>query len=281
MAKLPQKNLIHRCISKDIPLILFTTTLICIMLCLLLLALYVHSAALPAWELNHKWNRLTMGLGDQTFCLSDIDTAELYSHCMPPSDTNTVQQIAFTVKARVEFKESFLLNQGNITLYSCFDRQLVANDIDALSLAKNTYFSLYLTLPATHNQDIEMCVAVTSSDKLVTKHFEKLSIFPYPPKCQITLPTETSLRLLPAPLLSNMSGCDHVRIQPVLQPSNYWELSRIFKDAFPLVNLALTEQSKFLAVKRLVMMSFFLLLIVLICGLIYFIRSYRSVFCKS
>ena len=282
MEKFPQKSLPHKCFSKDIPLVLFATTLIGIMLYLLFLALYVRSAALPAWELNHKWNRLTMGLGDQSFCLSDRDTTELYSHCTPPTENHTLlQQITFTAKARVQLDDSLLPKEGNITVYSCFDRQLVANDIDALSTAKNTYFSISLTLSATHNDDVEMCVAVTSMDKLVTKHFQKLDTSPYPSKCHISLPTDTSLRLLPTALLSNASGCDRVRLEPVLQPSNNWELSRIFKDAFPLVNLALTQQNKFLAAKHLVIMSLFLLLTVLVGSLICFVRSYASVFCKS
>ena len=281
MAKLPQKSLIHKYFSKDIPLVLITTTLICLIFYLLFLALYVHWASLPDWELNHKWNRLTMGLGDQIFCLSDRDTTQLFSQCVPPSENNTVQQIAFTIKARLHLDESLLLNERNITLYSCFDRQLVANDMDAFSIAKDTYFSLSLTLPVSYSQDIDMCVAVTSTDKLVTTHFQKLHTLPYPPACQVTLPSESSLRLLPTPLRSNASSCEYARLQPVLQPSNNWELSRIFKDAFPLVNLALTEKNKYLATQHLVMMSLFLLLTLLLCGLLYFIRSHTSVFCKS
>lgn len=286
MKKLPQKT------TTDIPLLICVSTLTFLMVSFLLLALHVHLAPLPAWELNHKWNRLTMELGDQTFCLSSQPLTQLLSHCKllkpstPTPSLQTPYTFSFSVKARIKIDESLMLDKDTLTSFACFNRQLVANDIDTLSTAENTYFTLslhLLTSQLTSNQtpdNVDICVGVISTDEVVTNHLKKLDTIPFPPKCNLSYPTAQTLTLAPLITQNNESMCRYVSLQPVLQPSNNWELSHVFKDAFPLVNLALTEGNKNSASRHLVLMSFFLLLIVLIPGSVYYFRNNTRYFCK-
>ena len=284
MKKLPHKS------TTDIPLRIYVSTLTFLLVSFLLLALHVRVAPLPAWELNHKWNRLTMRLGDQTFCLSTQPLTQLHSHCLeqttPTSTLQTPHVLSFSVKARIKIDESLLFDRDTITAFSCFNRRLVANDIDTLSTAKNTYFTLSLHLLTSRltstriHDNVDICVAVFSTDEVVINHLKTLDTIPFPPKCNLSYPTTQTLVLAPLITQSNKSTCQYVSLQPVLQPSNNWELSRVFKDAFPLVNLALTEGNKDSASRHLVLASFFLLLIVLIPGFVYCIRNNTRYFCK-
>ncbi|KAI6654533.1 hypothetical protein LOD99_929 [Oopsacas minuta] len=272
MGKLQQKS------SLDIPILIFIISLICLMISFLLLALHVHLVPLPAWELNHKWNRLTMGLGEQTFCLSSQYPTDLYSQCNPSFNIfpklQTPQTLAFLVKAKIRIDKSLFLKRDNLTLFSCFNRRLVATDIDSLSIAESTYFSISISLSSSQilayniaeDNNIDLCVGVISTDEVVIKHFQKLDTNPRPPKCELLHDTADLLPLLPLILHNNTSMCEFVRIQPIPQASNNWELSLLFKDAFPLINLSLTEQDKNYAIKHLVMMSLLLSLLALMAS---------------
>ena len=271
-----ERNFFHNCFSKDPPLLIFIASLSLTIVSFLLLALYIHLVHLPAWELNHKWNKLTMGLGHQTFCLDTQHHEDQIHHC---SSSNLFQ---FSIKAQVEVKRSLFDEKDFLAFYSCFNRLHVATDIDNLSIVKNTYFSLSLNVPLEQCEpantvckfESDVCVGVNSTDDIIFNHLDKLETIPRPPKCVTTAPTSHTHLLLPTILHPNVSMCEQAQIQPLLQPSNNWELSRIFKDAFPLINLSLTQQDKTLAARHLFTTAVILFLAVLSCGIAYIIRAF-------